>query len=488
MTDTQVLDRRLQVASVSRVEGEGRLQVVVRGDEVVEAHLSIFEAPRFFERLVVGRTGDEVIDIVARICGICPVAYQLTVAYGFERLYGVELDPEVRRLRRLLYWGEWLQSHALHIYLLHAPDFLGYPDALAMAKDHRAVVEMGLRLKHAGVAILQLLGGRAVHPVSLRVGGFSRVPSKAQLEALRPEIETALRESQATVELVSGFAFPEFSREPLMLALREQGDYAIDGGRIVSSEGLDIGPEEWESAFVEEQVPWSTALHARGIDGRRHLLGPSARIVLGSDGLHPLAAEALRRVGGPERIRTEMFRSVVARAVEMVHACAAALEIIDAYRQPAAPKVSWQPRAGVAAWATEAPRGLLFHRYDVDDAGLVTAARIVPPTSQNQAAIEDDLRAYLPGVLALPDRAATDKLEALIRCYDPCISCATHFLELDVARIPSGAAEGPSGADVVVSCAPDALPVPDATAGVPPAAGGPGAAPAAGRAAATGGE
>lgn len=442
MSAPQVVDRRLAVPSVSRVEGEGRLHVVLRGEEIVEARLSIYEAPRFFERLVVGRTADEVIDIVARICGICPVAYQLTVAGGFERLYGVELDPDVRRLRRLLYWGEWLQSHALHIHLLHAPDFLGYPDALAMAKDHRAVVERGLRLKHAGVALLEALGGRAVHPVSVRIGGFSRVPTRSELLGIRPELETALRESIEATELVSGFPFPDFAREPLLLALREPDDYAIDGGRIVSSDGLDIGADAWEDAFVEEQVPWSTALHAHGRDGRRYLLGPTARVVLSADRLHPLAADALARAGGTERIRTQMFRSIIARAVEMVHACAAALDIIDAYQTPTRPRVAWTPRAGRAAWSTEAPRGLLFHRYDVDPEGLVERARIVPPTSQNQAAIEDDLRAYLPGVLALPDEVATGRLEALIRCYDPCISCATHFLELERERMDEGAVHG----------------------------------------------
>lgn len=445
MTTPQAIDRQLAVPSVSRVEGEGRLHVVVRGDEVLEARLSIFEAPRFFERLVVGRTGDEVIDIVARICGICPVAYQLTVAMGFERLFGVGLDPDVRRLRRLLYWGEWLQSHALHVHLLHAPDFLGYPDALAMAQDHREVVQRGLRLKHAGVAILETLGGRAVHPVSVRVGGFSRVPAPAEVRALRPVLETALQEAIETVELASRFEFPDFDREPLLLALRDADEYAIDGGRIVSSDGLDIGPEAWETAFVEEQVPWSTALQAHGRDGRRYLLGPTARIALGADRLHPLAAEALARAGGPARIRTQIFRSVIARCVEMVHACAQALELVDAYRMPAEPRAAWAPRAGRAAWSTEAPRGLLFHAYAVGPEGLVEAARIVPPTSQNQAAIEDDMRAYLPRLLSLPDEVATQRLEALIRCYDPCISCATHFLDVDVERLPAGAGDADGG-------------------------------------------
>ncbi len=436
-----IIDRRIVVDSLSRIEGEGRLRVVVRGDEVVEARLSIFEAPRFFERLVVGRTGDEVIDIVARICGICPVAYQLTAAMAFERLYEIDIDPAVRELRRLFYWGEWLQSHALHIYLLHAPDFLGYPDALTLAKDHRPEVERGLALKHAGVAILERLGGRAVHPVSLRVGGFSRVPTRLEMAALRPELERAVSDAQATVRWVAGFTMPDFDREPLLLCLRDPNGYSLDDGRLVTSEGLDISPADWESSFVEEQLIDSTALYARGIDGRHHLLGPTARLTLAGDQLHPLARAELEAAGGVDPIRRNIFRSITARAVEMLHAAVSALAIVDAYVPPDAPRAKWSPRPGRASWSTEAPRGLLFHRYDVDEAGHVTAARIVPPTSQNQASIEDDLRIYLPRVLQLPDAEAGARLEALIRSYDPCISCATHFLELDIERLPAGGAD-----------------------------------------------
>lgn len=429
-------DRRFEVGSISRVEGEGRLRVVVRGDEVVKAELSIFEAPRFFERLVVGRTTDEVIDMVARICGICPVAYQMTAVEAFERLFEVHIDPAVRELRRLFYWGEWLQSHALHVYLLHAPDFMGYPDALAMARDHRAVVERGLALKKAGVRILEVIGGRAVHPVSVRVGGFSRVPSRAELLALRPMLEHALSDAQETVRWVSGFNLPPFEREPLLLALRDTELYSLDTGRMVSGDGVDIDPGDWESAFTEEQVAHSTALQARGRDGRHHLLGPTARIVLSGEGLHPLAAASLAEAGGPDLLRRNIFASISARAVEMVHSAAEALRIIETWQPPDQPRVPWQPRAGHASWSTEAPRGLLFHHYEVDEAGHMVRARIVPPTSQNQVSIEDDLRGYLPHVLSLPEPEITQRLEALIRCYDPCISCATHFLTLDIQREP----------------------------------------------------
>jgi len=419
---------------ISRVEGEGRLRVVVRGDEVVTAELSIFEAPRFFERLVVGRHPDEVLDIVARICGICPVAYQMTAAEAFERLFEVVLDPQVRQLRRLLYWGEWLQSHALHIYLLNAPDFMGYDSAIEMARDHRSLVERGLSLKQAGVDLMALIGGRAVHPVAMRVGGFYRVPSRSQLRAMLPGLEQALTDAQETVHWVSTFTLPDYERDPLMLAMRDREGYALDTGRLVTTEGLDLDPGDWDQAFTEQQVAHSTAMQASGIDGRRHLVGPSARIVLAGEELHPLAGEALDAAGGAGLVRRNIFAAITARAVEMIHAIAESIAIIEAYQPPTDPWVPWEPRAGVASWSSEAPRGVLFHRYELDEQGCVTGARIVPPTSQNQAVMEEDLRGYVASVLDLPEVEAASRLEALIRCYDPCISCATHFLRLEIER------------------------------------------------------
>jgi coenzyme F420-reducing hydrogenase alpha subunit len=429
-------ERTFAVDSMSRVEGEGRFRVVVRGDEVVSAELSIFEAPRFFERLVVGRHPDEVVDMVARICGICPVAYQMTAVEAFERLFGVTLDPQVRQLRRLFYWGEWLQSHALHIYLLHAPDFLGYSSALEMARDHRRIVERGLSLKQVGVDLMKLLGGRAVHPVGLRVGGFYRVPSRADLRAMLPVLEQALADAQETVRWTAAFELPDFERDPLMLSMHDREGYALDSGRLVTTAGLDIDPGDWDSVFTEQQVEHSTALQASGIDGSHHLVGPSARVTLAGDALHPLAIEALESAGGVEVIRRNMFAAITARGVEMVHAIAESLAIVESWEPPVEAWQPWEPRAGVASWSTEAPRGVLFHRYEVDEQGHVTRARIVPPTSQNQAFMEDDLRGYVPSVLDLPETEAAARLEALVRCYDPCISCATHFLRLEVERLP----------------------------------------------------
>jgi coenzyme F420-reducing hydrogenase alpha subunit len=436
-TDLAVGEQRFDVTGITRVEGEGSLRLTVRNGEVVRAHLAIFEAPRYFEQLVIGRTPDEILDIVARICGICPIAYQMSAVHAFEDLFGVTIDPATQALRRLLYCGEWIESHALHVYLLHAPDFAGLASAVELAGVDRGAVERGLAIKRTGNRLVSILGGRPIHPVSVRVGGFSRVPRRHELRELRPELDDALRGALETVDWVSGFTAPDFERDPLYVAMRHPVNYPMNEGRIISSDGLDIALGDWPTAFREEQVAWSHALQARAHDGRAYLLGPSARVTLAGDMLHPLAISALERVGLAGAIARNPYWSIAARAVELVHAIALAIELIDDYVPPERPMEPWTARPGVAAWATEAPRGMLFHRYEVDERGHITDARIVPPTSQNQAAIESDLAAFAPKVLDLDHTAATHRLEQLIRSYDPCISCATHFLDLRVEEDPS---------------------------------------------------
>jgi coenzyme F420-reducing hydrogenase alpha subunit len=430
-------ERIIEVGELTRVEGEGSLRLAIRDGKVVSARLGIFEAPRYFERLVVGRTPDEVIDIVARICGICPVAYQMSAVHAFEDLFGVRVDPTVRALRRLLYCGEWIESLALHVYMLHAPDFLGYESGIAMAADHRHVVQRGLELKKAGNDLIRVLGGRAIHPVSVRVGGFSRMPRVAELAALAPAFERALEHAKATVRWTTGFAFPPFHRETRFVAMRHPTEYPFNDGRIVSSDGIDLPLSGWRDAFEEFQVEGTNALHARSRDGKgAYLLGPAARISLCADQLHPVAHALLRETGMEALIRTNIYASIVARAVELVHATAEALDIITAYRPAAEPAVAWRARPGVAAWATEAPRGLCFHRYEIDADGKIADCQIVPPTSQNQAAIETDLVTAAESVLEMPNAEATHRLEQMIRSYDPCISCATHFLDLTITEAP----------------------------------------------------
>jgi coenzyme F420-reducing hydrogenase alpha subunit len=431
----RTLQRRIRVDELTRVEGEGSLTLTVRDGAVVEARLGIFEAPRYFEKLVAGRTPDETIDMVARICGICPVAYQMSAVHAFEDLFGVRVDPAVRALRRLLYCGEWIESHALHVYMLHAPDFLGHDSAISMAADHRDAVERGLALKKAGNDLIRLLGGRAIHPVSVRVGGFSRVPTRGELRAILPDVERALEHAKATVRWVTGFALPAYRREMRYVAMRDPREYPFNQGRIVSNDGIDVACSRWSDAFEEVQQPGTTALHARSTDGLGpYLLGPSARVTLCRDQLHPVARRLLDETGMHELIATNVYASIVSRAVELVHAAAEARDLIDAYRPPVRAAERWTPRDGVAAWATEAPRGLCFHRYEIDDDGRIASCQIVPPTSQNQRAIEADLADAASRMLDLSDEALTLRLEQLVRSYDPCISCSTHFLDLRVVR------------------------------------------------------
>lgn len=427
------VERLLDVGSLARVEGEGGLHVRVDDGEVVDVELRVYEPPRFFEGLLRGRAWTEPPDITARICGICPVAYQLSACLAIEHVCGVVVPDEIRRMRRLLYCGEWISSHALHVYLLHAPDFLGYPGAVEMARDHRELVERGLRLKRAGNALLELVGGRAIHPVNVRLGGFYRLPDPQDLLAFRPVLAGALDDALATVRAVSAFAFPEFEQPHEYLSLRAASGYPLESGSFVSTSGRAFDVQEFGAHVLEEQVPHSHALHARLVGADGFAVGPLARYALNRDRLTPAARQAADDAGLPAVCRNP-FRSIVVRAVELVEACRSGLDVIDGWRGAPAAAVPVPPRAGTGYGATEAPRGTLVHRYTLDGEGTVTDAVIVPPTSQNQAAVESDLRTFVSTRLDLPDDELTRRCEQAIRNYDPCISCATHFLTLTVDR------------------------------------------------------
>jgi len=428
--------RRIETSYLARVEGEGAMHVRLRGEEVEAVELRIFEPPRLFEALLRGRDLGEAPDITARICGICPVAYQTSACQAMEDALGIEVEGPLRTLRRLIYCGEWVESHCLHLYMLHAPDFLGYESGFAMARDHREVVERGLRAKKAGNRLIETVGGRAVHPINVRVGGFYKAPTRRALEELRPELERCREEALQTVRWTAALEFPELERDYELVCLRsERGDeYPIDRGGIVSSRGIDVAPAEFDATFEEEQVPHSTALHARVRGRGAYLTGPLARFNLNRERLSPLAVEAAAEAGIGAGCRNP-FRSIVVRAVEILYAFDEALRLIDAYEEPDAPAVEAEPRAAVGHGVSEAPRGLLYHRYEIDADGRIVTARIVPPTSQNQRSIEEDLREFVAANTALPDEDLRHRCEQTIRNYDPCISCSTHFLKLEVERL-----------------------------------------------------
>ncbi|MBL8774565.1 MAG: nickel-dependent hydrogenase large subunit [Acidimicrobiales bacterium] len=425
--------RTIKVEALARVEGEGAMHVEIRDGALVGVELQIYEPPRFFEAFLRGRRHTEPPDITARICGICPVAYQMSACEAIEDACGVVVDGPLRALRRLLYCGEWIESHTLHVYMLHAPDFLGYHGAIEMAADHRERVEQGLALKKVGNQIVEVLGGRAIHPLNVRVGGFYRVPTRRELQPVLDGLLRVREIAEGTVRWVGAFDMPDLTYDHELVALSRPDEYAVVGGNVVSSSGLDIPVSAFLDEFAEEHVARSNALHAYRSDGTRYLVGPMARFALGYDRLSESARAAAVEVGvGPDD--RNPFRSIVVRAVEVLHAVDEAIGLIEAYEPPDQPAVPVEPRAGVGHGVSEAPRGLLYHRYTLDDEGFITDAVIVPPTSQNQPSIEADLFRLVEQNLDLDDDALRHVCEQSIRNHDPCISCATHFLDLTVDR------------------------------------------------------
>ena len=395
--------------------------------------LRIYEPPRFFEGFLRGRDFREAPDVTARICGICPVAYQMSSCLAMESLAGVQVEGQLRALRWLLYCGEWIESHTLHVFMLHAPDFLGVASAVELAKLNPELVETALRLKKIGNEVMRVVGGREVHPINVRVGGFYRAPTPAQLEALVPDLEWALGASREAVRVVAGLDFPALEQDYLLAALVDGDAYPIDrGSHVLTSSGEIFPVSEFLEHVVEHHVEHSNALHAT-LDGSSYLVGPMARYALHRERLSPAALAAVEEVGLEPVVRNP-FRSIVVRAVELVHACDEALRLIAEYEQPAQPALEVVPKAGWGHGASEAPRGLLYHRYRLDDTGAILDAKIIPPTSQNQRSIEEDLHAFVSAHAALPDEELRLRCEQAIRNYDPCISCATHFLQLEIER------------------------------------------------------
>ena len=426
-------ERVLLTKALSRVEGEGAMSVTIRDGDVVDVKLRIYEPPRFFEAFLRGRNFTEVPDITARICGICPVAYQTSGVNAMEDACGVEPPAAIRQLRRLLYCGEWIESHTLHVFFLHAPDFLGYPSGIAMARDHGWLVEHALAIKKAGNQLVRAVGGREIHPINVAVGGFYRAPTRAELAPVAQALADCIEPAQDAIRFLAELPFPDFEEDYEFVALRTPDAYAIEDGRLWSSSGLDLEPADYPKQFVEEHVPHSTALHSRTRDGRTYMVGPLARYAASSEQLHPQSRVAAEAAGLGAVVRNP-FRSILVRTVEVLYAIEEALAIIDGYAPPEPSRIAVEPRAATGHGWSEAPRGMLYHRYRLEDDGTIADAAIVPPTSQNQRAIETSLYEYVRQALDLPDDELRHRCEQAIRNYDPCISCATHFLTLDVDR------------------------------------------------------
>jgi coenzyme F420-reducing hydrogenase alpha subunit len=422
--------RTIHVDYLARVEGEGAMFIKTKGNAVEDVKLKIFEPPRFFEALLRGRDLLDAPDITARICGICPVAYQMSAVYAMENALGTVLPEYLHQLRRLLYCGEWIESHTLHVYMLHAPDFLGYLDVIQMAKEHQEEIKRGLKIKKAGNEIVRVVGGREIHPINVKVGGFYQMPRKSELLKLAEDLKEARDAAQETVRWVSSFNFPVLERDYECVSLFHPEEYPMARGVIASSSGLKVKAEQYDDHFEEIHVSHSTALHSKIKGKGSYLVGPMARYNLNREKLSPLVKEVAKSIGFEEKC-TNPFRSIIIRALEILYAFDEALRIIDAYdseRQP--PSVELKKSSSTGFAATEAPRGLLYHRYRLSSKGLIEDAKITPPTSQNQKTIEEDLFEFVTNHISMPNEELKWKCEQAIRNYDPCISCSTHFLKL----------------------------------------------------------
>ncbi|MFN9715726.1 MAG: Ni/Fe hydrogenase subunit alpha [Planctomycetota bacterium] len=434
MSESAPTSRLINVPILTRVEGEGALHVRLHGNKIEDVQLKIYEPPRFFEALLRGKPMDDVADITSRICGICPIAYQMTAVQALETIQGIPIDPEIASLRRLMYCGEWIESHVLHIHMLHAPDFFDCSSAIELAKRFPVEVKRGLKLKQIGNRLLEVLGGRAIHPVNLAIGGYYRLPRRDELTSLIADFEWGLQHSIEAANWLGGLTFPDFEGSYEFVALSRPDRYAIESGSIASSKHAAIPVEAYEDFFYEMQVPHSTALQARKRPtDSTYFVGPLARIYLNYETLTPLAKRTAEMIGMTPPCHNP-HKSILARAVETVFAFEEGLEILKSLSFPARSRVPYEVRAGEGVSATEAPRGLIFHRYRVDHHGKIEFAKIVPPTSQNQAQIEADLRSLLPRLIAFEDAKIAIDCERLVRTYDPCISCSTHFLKLHIER------------------------------------------------------
>lgn len=425
--------KTIKVNYLARVEGEGAMFVEIKDNEVKEVKLKIFEPPRFFEALLRDKKYSEAPDITARICGICPVAYQMSAVHAMELAFGITVSDPIRELRRLLYCGEWIQSHILHMYMLHAPDFLGYPDAIQMAKDHPSHVERGLKLKRIGNDLMNLVGGRNIHPINVKVGGFYKIPKQKEFQNLLEDLKWGRDEALATINWMKDFEYPEFSREYHFVSLYHDKEYPLNEGKLVSNQGLDISVADYEKHFEEIHVKHSTALHSVYHENGIYFVGPMARYNNCFDKL-PDEIRSIALQSGLEKTCTNPFQSILVRAIEVLYAFDEAIRIIENLNFPIVPAVDIEAKEGVGYACTEAPRGILFHRYEITKDGKIKEAKIVPPTSQNQKVIEDDMYHFVDLYKSLSQEELTHKCEHIIRNYDPCISCSTHFLNLELKR------------------------------------------------------
>ncbi len=427
----------IDVEYLTRVEGHGNIVVNAEDGEIEECEWQVVEAPRFFESMVVGRSWKELHHITSRICGICSMAHQFASLKATEDALDIELSEQDKLLRRLAYHGENMQSHVLHVGYLALPDLMGASSVVPLASSHTEEVKTVVRIHRLSNEISETLAGRNTHQQRLVPGGFSKIPSEGELVDLKERLENSFDDLTAVAELVEDLApeFPDFTRETEFISLKSEDEYPLYDG-ILASTDTGTGEVEnyldWTNEYV---VPQSTAKFAKN-NRESYMVGALARLNNNYDQLRPKAKEVAEQFG-LEPVCHNPYMNNVAQLVETVHCAEDAIDIIDElldrglepqgeYHQP---EVDVKPGRGIGA--VEAPRGILFHDYTYDENGKCTEANCIIPTNQNHGNIQNDFEKMVPEMMGEPEEEIEQALKMLVRAYDPCISCSTHYLDVD---------------------------------------------------------
>jgi sulfhydrogenase subunit alpha len=423
--------REIIVEHLARVEGHGAVRVVIDRQNVKEVRMEIFEGPRFIERILVGRSIDEAPDIVARICSICPDPHSVACVNAIEKAIGFRQDERLKVMRELQLMADVISSHALHIFFLALPDFLGYPDALAMAEKYGREVKMALKVKRAGNMIKEVMTGRSVHGCTVKPGGYTRIPTADELEGVRKALEESMDGARLSVELLASLRTPDFPRDENLFMAVDPGDvYGYSGDHILISNGERRPVEDYRDLTNERTVPHSTAKHSY-YQGKPFMVGALARLLLNRRKLRGESLEVANRVWDKLDPQNP-FSNNLAQAIELVCSVERAIELIDWLLDHGIgePRGEVKVRRGSGVAAVEAPRGLLYHFYEVDEDGKIVKADIVTPTAMNAANIEKYLRISAERLLAKGVESLEPHLEMLVRAYDPCISCSAHLVKV----------------------------------------------------------
>jgi len=422
----------INVHHLTRVEGHGNIVVDVKNGEVLQCQWQVVEAPRFFEAMLRGRPYYEASHITSRICGICSVGHATASLRATENALGVEISEQTELLRKLLFHGEIIDSHVLHVYMLVAPDFFGVGSVLPLAASHPEVVKRALRIKKLSGDLCAMVAGRHTHPIAMTIGGFTHLPTSKQLLAMRERLVAARDDMDETIALLKTLPWPAFERETEYVSLQKQDEYAFIDGWIATSDGFTYKLPDYRKVTNEYMVPQSTAKHTKHNRGS-YMVGALARFNNNYDLLHPRAKAAAEELG-MKPVVTNSFLNSAAQAVEMVHCIEDSISIIDQLVDrgiEAEPLYQFQGKGGEGVGSCDVPRGILFHNYVIDDQGLIQGANCVIPTNQNHGNIQADMEALLPQILDQPQEQITHTLEMLVRAYDPCISCSTHLLNVE---------------------------------------------------------